>query len=65
MEADAKGWLNLERGVDGKPVLSIFGFSEADYGVHCSECGASGDDDLEHAVGSLLVGSGGKDWFRG
>ncbi|MGW5532111.1 hypothetical protein [Streptomyces xanthochromogenes] len=65
MEADAKGWLNLERGGNGEPVLSIFGFSEADYGVNCSECGANADADLEHAVGSILVGAGGKDWFRG
>ncbi|MFE3579089.1 hypothetical protein [Streptomyces vinaceus] len=65
MEASAKGWLNLDRGADGEPVLSIFGFSEVDYEVLCSECGTTAGEELEHAVGSILVGAGGRDWFRG
>ncbi|MEU3690529.1 hypothetical protein [Streptomyces narbonensis] len=65
MEAIATGWLNLDRGLNGEPVLSIHGFSESDYEVKCSECGANADDELERAVGAIIYGSGGKDWFRG
>lgn len=65
MEASATGWLNLERGANGAPVLSIFGFSEGDYKVACSECGESGDDSLNRAVGQVIYGKGTRDWFRG
>ncbi|MEV0443877.1 hypothetical protein AB0I84_02050 [Streptomyces spectabilis] len=65
MEANAMGWLNPERGPDGKPRLEVFGFSEADYSVTCSECGSDGDAELERAVGKVIYGSGKGDWFRG
>ncbi|MEU5299731.1 hypothetical protein ACH4YO_08045 [Streptomyces noursei] len=65
MEANAMGWLNLERGPDGEPVLSVYGFSEANYEVTCADCGTNADDELERAVGSIIYGSGQADWFRG
>ncbi|MEW1546879.1 hypothetical protein [Streptomyces tsukubensis] len=65
IEASAMGWLNLDKSDDGNPILSIFGFSEGNYVVACSECGKDADEELETAVYRLLVGSDGKDWFRG
>ncbi len=65
MEANAMGWLTLEKGSDGKPTLSVYGFSEADYAVTCSECGSDGDAELEQAVGQIIYGDGTTEWFRG
>ncbi|MFF3555345.1 hypothetical protein ACWD4V_16135 [Streptomyces tsukubensis] len=65
IEANAMGWLNIDKGDDGNPILSVFGFSEGDYAVKCSECGQDANEELEKAIYRLLIGSDGKDWFRG
>ncbi|MEU9603693.1 hypothetical protein [Streptomyces sp. NPDC048057] len=65
IEASAMGWLNIDKGGDGNPVLSVFGFSEGNYVVACSECGEKADGELDSAVHRIIYGAGGKDWFRG
>ncbi|MFM9367619.1 hypothetical protein [Streptomyces sp. Da 82-17] len=66
LEVEATAWINLSKGADGKPELEVFGFSEGDYAVKCAECGKEHTGTaLGRAVGGVIYGDGGKDWFRG